>query len=312
MAIRQLEWTRGNARIALDPDRILLDPLLRRTSLVRVGLGVGPYGAVYGGAFDGYSVWFSTAVSLVKISIETNSVRASLYPGAVGGSVAFDGTFIWAAQPRYGRVKKIDPVTNVALADVTVGGAPSGVAFDGSRLWVANANGGIAAIDVASNAVVQATLLTVGALRGIVFDGLYLWVAKQYGSVLKVDPYSGTLENQVPTGTGEPWGVTFDGSHVWVTSIAPVRLTKIDPVANAVVASLSTVFTPSAGGFQGLLFDGQNLWVSTIAGLVKVDVASNTVIGSRGVGRGPDALVFDGTHVWAGSAGVANKVFALD
>src|SRR5690349_3163339 len=110
-------------------------------------------------------------------------------PERYGLSIVFDGSRIWAADWRHGRVVKLRTTDGQILGRFDAGENPFGLASDGVRLWVAClTSSNLVALKVEDGA--QDSTFQLGEWPfGVVFDGSAIWVtATRIGRVFKLRP----------------------------------------------------------------------------------------------------------------------------
>jgi DNA-binding beta-propeller fold protein YncE len=142
-----------------------------------------PVASFAGGmVFDGINVWVSTGDGLLVLRasdgtpVDTKGAFTGIH-AIYNQSLAFDGTFIWAADADANLIYKIwaaDPTAVVASYSVP---EPSAIAFDNDKnVWAASFPGVVVKLRPCDGAV--KARYTVGkAPRALAWDGSHMWVA---------------------------------------------------------------------------------------------------------------------------------------
>jgi len=277
----------------------------------------------------------------VPLLIQTIANSGPITVGTTPRGLAFDGTFIWAANYDSSTVSRVDgwskqvvqtinlPANSVPASVVFDGtnvwvfgakaykydktgaskitnglalsGSAWGAAFDGTSIWVST-TGGLDKINITTNA---RTTVTVPVTNGAVaWDGTAVWVSNIDLGIVRYDPATG--KSAPPTGTvatGNAMNhLVFDGVYLWVLADQAGLAQKIDVTTGALVATVA--INPDG---RGGAFDGSTLWVATKNAdmIQRIDVHTNQLFETFQVpaGTGPYNCVFDGTHMWIAGQG---------
>ena len=154
--------------------------------------------------------------------------------------------------------------------------------------------------------------------NGVMFDGQFIWlgIRNPDGGVIVKMTTSGAVLSTTPVGV-DPDEMAFDGTNVWMTDFLGNDVAIVDPNGNLVKTIPLAPSTNPAGPAnpEGIVFDGHSMWVANdgpYANVVtKIDVSTQGIVGTYAVGRAPDAMGFDGTHIWVGNSN-SNSVWLLD
>jgi ligand-binding sensor domain-containing protein len=143
---------------------------------------------------------------------------------------------------------------------------------------------------------VVTTVSVPAAAAGVAVTNESLWVIAQDGDaalVLRVARGDGTVRARVAV-TGRPMNLVATPDAVWVASCDGL-VHRIDPRANAVVASIATG-RPACSLAAG----GDAIWVGVERGVGRIDPRTNAVVAVVAAGASPNVTFGDGA-VWAAS-----------
>lgn len=190
---------------------------------------------------------------------------------------------------------EVDKIKSKALVNDVVGVAPAcrNVPLLAQSLGLEFERGVVATVLVASNPTCCC------------FDGKYIWVGHRWNTwsyISKVDVVAGTVVATVEISSFIE-GVLFVKGYIWVAStgipgVSPGGVTKVDPVKNKVLGSISTTSA------YALCFDGRYLWASRYSdalgekSVIKIDIDLITVVAVVSVPSNPTGLCFDGRYLW--------------
>ena len=190
--------------------------------------------------------------------------------------MAFDGEFLWTANPSGQNLNKIRASDGVVVGSYGYGPFPRGIAFDGAYIWVSTENDNVLHKIRPSDGA-QLGSVGVGAypIRLLAVNGTIWTVNYQGGSVTKVAS-DGTVLAEIAVG-GYPHAITTDGTSVYVTSQANLSISKIDIASGTKIAEFPLDILP-----DGIGFDGVSLWasMSSTSGISmrKLDPANGSVL----------------------------------
>ena len=136
--------------------------------------------------------------------------------------------------------------------------------------------------------------------RGIAFDGSHIWVAcGGTNNVLRIEPVSAEIIATVELGVlSYPWGVGFDGTHIWVT------LSTLQGAGGVVKIDLATNSVVSSIGTgnnpRGVRYGAGSIWVANLSSntVTRINPATGAVQATIPVTGSPYALVYDGEAMW--------------
>ena len=138
--------------------------------------------------------------------------------------------------------------------------------------------------------------------QGVASDGPHVWVAcRGANSIQEFNAINGrplrTITDSVDLAT--PEHLVFDGKNIWVSNgnISRGMLTKV----RANDGTILNTYAVGSGPY-GMVFDGASVWVANYASnnLSKVNTSTGRVTNDISLTgcHVPDALGFDGSHIW--------------
>ena len=299
-ALIGMESLQQNVRSNLvDLDRAFNVPLLRQTVFHVQNISCGTCKGV---AFDGTHIWVADISNkrVIKIDVTSNVVLEKFDMQASPCDLAFDGSSIWVTNSDTSSrfFSKIN-VTKNTVDHFPVDSVPVGLAFDGTYIWMTNCESNtVSKIDITSNAVVK-TFPVQSYPWALAFDGTHIWVANMRSdsvSKIKIDNTDTTEPLQTVGVQRYPCALAFDGTHIWAASFYGESVTKIDVDTNTVVATVRNQSRPCA-----LTFDGTSIWVAhdDSQSVSRIDIHENLAIDYNiNIGEIPNAMAFDGLHLW--------------
>ena len=177
-------------------------------------------------------------------------------------------------------------------------GAPDWQVLTDDALWVANGpRNAIHRLDIHSNQIAATIAVGKKPCSGLAAGFGSIW-SPSCGdkAISRVDIKSNTVAATIPAGPAESeGGIAASENAVWLVTDPKGKLSRIDPVTNAVSAAVD-VPAGSAAVFYG---DGA-VWVTTPAKnlLTRVDANTNKVTDSIPVGPGPRFETYGDGCVW--------------
>jgi sugar lactone lactonase YvrE len=201
-------------------------------------------------------------------------------PGTGPAGLAWDGTTLWHADFRAGRIFALDPATAVARRSLYCPGNLSGLAWDGHALWQSLFDQEmVRAIDPQSNDFNQALILEGrGWLSGVAHNEGTLWVvAQRHGLLLSVDLTTNETR-QLPAPPAAAAGdIDYRHGRLWVAVAQPMQfdealgrfewagepgygILEIDPADGRVLARHAV---PAL--YSGLCWADDDLWLADAA-----------------------------------------------
>ncbi len=217
-------------------------------------------------------------------------------------NLAFDGTYIWAANVNSTTVSKIRASDGVKVTDVTIGNGVLDVVFDGSFVWVSRsgASNQLAKVNPWTNAIVATYGIDANAANLLVTSegaNTFIWYASTSTNAVRKLNANGVLQCSA-SGLSTPRGLAYDGINVWVANNGANNVLRINSTCGSVGSSVA-VTAP----FR-LAFDGSYMWATTrnassTNNVTKIYGADGVIAGtySTGVAQAND-LAFDGTFFW--------------
>ena len=243
----------------------------------------------------------SNSDSVSVIDLATNSTVGAPIPVGDGPSaiaITPDGTRAYLAIRNTNRVSMIDTRTNTVVGPpVGVGSLPQGIAItpNGTRVYVSNdlPDHTMSVIETSTNTTVGLPI-PIGNRPGvsaITPDGARAYIPRFSGSSVAVlDLRANTVVGSIPVGAGPAAvAITPDGSSAYVPSVFSETLSRISLPAGTVG---TLPLGPSPRGIA-ITPDGRRAYVAVAGGsntVAVIDIATNTVTGSIGVGTGPLAV----------------------
>lgn len=233
------------------------------------------------------------------IDTATYAVIATIPVGnnPTGIAITPDGSHVYVSNYGFsagdGTVSVIDTATNTVTTNITVSPGPWNMAMsgDGTRLYVSSTgSNAIAVIDTATNTVVS-TITVPNHPAGMVLnpDGSRLFVANM--SVSVIDTATNSILTTIPTDSSTGL-LTINSTGSRVYAAANNKVLVIDATNNTLLTTIPV--NPVPGGLA-ILPDDTKVYVpidgSTTVSLI--DTASNTVVGSVGVGLNPIAIAIE-------------------
>ena len=225
------------------------------------------------------------------------------------GAIAFDGTHLWVAN-QTGDLTVLNTDGSTAFS-AGAGGVtrPSAIAVDSAHhVWVTDAQFN----DVTEfnpDGSIVGTFPVGTTPDGITYDGTHMWVANLNSSnVTELNP-DGSVAGTFPVVAGGPAGsgtgpnaIAFDGTRIWVAVAATGTLNVLNTDGSS--AFLAFASQPSAIAVDST----GHVWVADaqLNAALEFDPANGNEIGSTSVGTSPQAIAFDGTHMWVANNGSNN------
>lgn len=172
--------------------------------------------------------------------------------------------------------------------------------------WMAVAEGGVWVTSSSANHVVwlnattnqPGTIVSVNkpcAGLAIAFGSLWIPSCGDH-TVVRVDAKTGVLQTTIPAGPADSeGGIAASPDSIWIVTSKASDLVRIDPVKNAVSATVRI-----APGSFNPLFAGDSIWVSSNQGgtLIRVNPATNSVESQTPVGPMPRFLTTGAGSIW--------------
>src|SRR5215510_13497055 len=260
-------------------------------------VAAGPSGSLGGPEallYDGQgSVWVANQFSnsITKISTSNGAVVATYAVGKGPLALAFDGKSLWVANLHDSTVIKANPVNGNIGATFSVPGGPGGLAWDGANMWVACRENNTV-VKLSSTGLIVTTIAVGRRPLGIAYDSgtATVWVANNLSdTVTKLDAASGANLGTFATGRG-PFGVLAAFGSIFVSNFFDGSLTRLS------LDGLTRTTILVGDGAAGMTADATSVWVANNGVNTVTRVVAATGVASKfSTGRGPFAVVVDGT-----------------
>jgi hypothetical protein len=179
-------------------------------------------------------------------------------------------------------------------ASIEIGGFPRDVSFGFGSVWVTDpATGSVLRVDPATNAIVAR--IPAGGVRAIAAGAGGVWTANPAENrIVRIDPASNAVVASVAV--PEASVVAAGPEGVWANGFrAPgqMRLARIDPATNTISFTLDADVAPGA-----VAVGGGYAWIKRGDGLLKIDAATNAIIGSTTIVSGAQ-LAYGPSGLWS-------------
>jgi virginiamycin B lyase len=178
----------------------------------------------------------------------------------------------------------------------TVKGHPDWMAVAPDSVWVTSSADNIVSqlkVDNQLGATVSVSQPCSGLAVG--FDSIWIPSCGQH-TLIRADLTTGKIQATIPIGpANSEGGITVGAGSIWLMTNAAGVLSRIDPISNTVVASIST----PAGSFCPLFADGF-VWITSTENsvLTKVDPSTNKIVAQIPVGKNPRFLTHGADSIW--------------
>jgi hypothetical protein len=262
--------------------------------------------------WDGANVWVSTGTGVAKIRANDGNVLAQYTLNSNVAGVAYDGTYIWAANNSQGSISRLrasdgacvpvaGPGTSGPAGACSVmlgsGNDAAGVAFDGTHVWATNRPTNSVFKIRASDGTLVSSYPVGASPFGVAFDGANIWVTNTASNnVTKLRASDGSLLGIYPTGA-YPIGIAFDGDNMWITNLVDSTVTRLR-ASDGACAAPCTFPVPTTP--YSIVFDGTSLWVTgyDAATITKLRASDGANMGSFAAAPTPIGVAFDGANLW--------------
>jgi len=251
-------------------------------------------------AIAGDSVWAAgVPPGIGRFTLASGRQRAGVVVGPIclGMDVGFES--LWVGDCRARTLLRIDPKSGEITATIGLPGKPtaeSSVAAGEGSVWVTVDDPvRLVRIDPKTNRVTTTT--GVPAAAGALRAGLgALWFASASGKVIRLDPKTGDRVAEIQAGS-VPRFTAIGGGSVWVLNQDDGTVSRIDPKANRVVATITVSAQKVDGG--DMAFGGGYAWARVNDALVaQIDPDTNKVIRRFGEPAGSGSVAADDNAVW--------------
>lgn len=192
---------------------------------------------------------------------------------------------------------------------VQCGSGPISIVYGFGSIWVACTDtGNVERFDLAGNKIATVSFGANHSPQGMCVAAGSVWVTDLTANILS---RIDPLTNAVIATVSvglRPSDCCFDGTYIWTANFNGASISKVDPATNTVVDWLRPVTTPS----YRMCFDGKRLWVGDWTGgvVVGIDVATGSATTITGISQ-PWGMFFDGSYLWVSSYG-ASALYVID
>ena len=282
----------------------------------RVGFGAGVLWATNGD--EGVSV----------VNTDSRSLERRVDVGGFAVDVDIADRHAWVLASRPGSLemvlREVDPQFGVGRGVVHTGAngragvdlfgeRAERIGVVGSNVWLTNAGatstsasvvstgGTLRRISTQSERVEET--LSMGRVKELLVDGRSIWVT-EIGGVTRMDLIAGTTDRISLPSAAVPNGIASGHGSIWVVTGPLVRgarvigagaVTRIDPVTNAVVATIPVGGTP-----RGVTTTTHGVWVTDRATsrLLRIDPSTNRIAETIDLGNPPEGIVAANDLLW--------------
>jgi len=189
-------------------------------------------------------------------------------------------------------ISELKPIATFAVA-----GHPDWMAVADGGVWVTSSSANhVVWLDATTNQ--PGTIVTVNKpCAGLAIAFGSLWIPSCGDRTLvRVNAKTGVLQATIPAGPADSeGGIAASPDSIWIVTSKASDLVRIDPVKDAVAATIRI-----APGSFNPLFAGGSIWVSSNQGgkLIRVDPATNSMVGETPVGPMPRFLTAGAGSIW--------------
>lgn len=213
---------------------------------------------------DGY-LWVGGQVGVTKIdatAYEHVDASASL---ATALDLVFDGTSLWATEPKYDAISRFDVATMKLGESVSVGEDPGYLTFGKGSIWVANrSSGSVSRVDPAIAEEVEEIPLG-ERVEDIVYGDGFVWVSGETDAepmIWQIDADTGAVAAAhvlTPTDVSpldpSPKHLAFGDDAVWISDTITEQIIRLDLETGA----QSALQIDSPGQLE---FGFESIWVT--------------------------------------------------
>jgi hypothetical protein len=242
----------------------------------------------------------STTRLSVGLDLNTAITKNAVWVANAGSPVGGPGT-LQRIDPRSGAIAATLSIPDGLLAGQGVGAADDGVWYltKGSRPKLVRVDDATDAVSATLDAPDKA--IAVGTGSGS------LWVGSTDGTLRRLDPPTGAVLATVAVPLDQIFQIKIDGDQVWLFGVDHQGHDVVAHVDGKTAALVAVVVVGDHEDFSGgSIFDvgGGYVWVPTMqAQLVKVDAATDEVVGRFGPTTSAGAAAFDAGVLWVASYG---------
>ena len=199
-----------------------------------------------------------------------------------------------------------------------MGARPIRVASDGADLWVANIDSAtVSRVRASDGRLLETWTGATNATAVLVAMGrVFVTGQSNPGQLFMIDPSQppGDVVT-VATGLGDsPYAIAFDGSRIWTANYGGFTGSASFSIVTPGSGAPWTVTNVDSAfpGLSGILFDGTHIWATSAGAgfLLRLD-ADGQVVQSVADEGNPMGLVFDGANIWVPNAAGRVDVFRV-
>jgi ABC-type branched-subunit amino acid transport system substrate-binding protein/DNA-binding beta-propeller fold protein YncE len=189
---------------------------------------------------------------------------------------------VWAGN-REGTISRIDPKTGEVTA--TIDAYARRIAAGKEGVWVLGIDlTTITRIDPRTNRIGQSIHLGTNAVTGLAVGAGSVWAATEEDRLIRVEPGPRPIQQTIEVGSGTEF-VAFGAGAVWTADFVGGTVSRIDPHANRVTA------TVPVGAVQAIAAGAGSAWVSVAGGTNEGVLPASMCREVSSGGRKPDVLI---------------------
>lgn len=269
-------------------------------------------GVPYDLARVGDLLWVTNSIegTITLIDPATNTVVDTLVadaPSSVDthgwGPIAASADAVWAAfndgvteftMP----LLRLDPATRTQVDAIQIDFGVTDIAVGAGSVWVAGfRENKLARVDPATHAVTAT--FDIPTPLAVIAGDTAVWVTSMAGSkVVRIDPATNQVAAEIHLSAAALW-LADAGDAIWVTTAVP-QVVRIDPLTNMLAGEpITTSDTPG-----NIAVTPAGIWVGIDAlqaqarGLVRIDPATDQIIGTAWAPDGVREMVGDTSSLW--------------
>ena len=171
----------------------------------------------------------SASGSVLRVSMQTGAVLASVKTGARSDVAIAGFGSVWVASSRENVVVRIDAGTNRVVATIPVGGSPKFMTAGDDAVWVQNRiDGSVSRIDPRQNNEVARIQARAPTSAGDISAGAgAVWLSVDGKPVTRIDARTNAVTHQYVGGTGAD-AIRFGVGAIWVADHRVGQLWRVD------------------------------------------------------------------------------------
>ncbi len=161
----------------------------------------------------------------------------------------------------------------------------------------------VKAIDPATNQVAE-------GCWNVAVGGRQVWVPTGERTVMRIDPTTSTSIPAMFVQSG-PSEIASGFGSMWVANVNDMTVSRFDPVARELTATLTTGLDHAKHNLHGLATGEGRVWLSTTAGVMGFDPTTNTLAVAFSAAPDPWFHAVAGGALWV-TTDAAGGIFALN